>query len=365
MQMAQQTSTWEVTPVVPFLNPNPIAHLVGQSNEVPVFVNGEGYCINWFWAQVSSVSSGFWEQMALKFHPLDWLLELEGTVRSAILYLGYVEVNLQIPGIRDYNEDILLLVIPTTTYSRKVPVMLGSKIIDRVMGIIMRGELAKATVTWKQAHFGADMSRPLQLPHKSTKGNADDDRRTTPSVAPNPPLPKAFCLDGVQGHVCTTQESTIPPFGTINIHHKTDIQGHCMWVHLLNKPAQGSQLPASIVPTAMYDELHPCSSWVPICLRNLGSHPTVIPAKVVVGKVTPANKVPPVVLLMGTLEKATCGPKKDWILEELDLQGLEEWAKEEQEQARKLLVKWEHLFSHNDLDLGKLSNIKHQIELTN
>ena len=60
----------------------------------------------------------------------------------------------------------------------------------------------------------------------------------------------------------------------------------------------------------------------------------------------------------------TCDPQKDWILEELNLQGLEEWLKEEQDQVRKLLVKWEHLFAHSDLDLGETSLIKHQIILT-
>ena len=45
-------------------------------------------------------------------------------------------------------------------------------------------------------------------------------------------------------------------------------------------------------------------------------------------------------------------------------QGLEEWSGAEQEQDRKLLLKWEHLFVHSDLDLGKTSLIKHQIELT-
>ena len=59
------------------------------------------------------------------------------------------------------------------------------------------------------------------------------------------------------------------------------------------------------------------------------------------------------------------GPWKDWIPEELSLQCLVEWPKEEQEQTRKLLVKWEHLFVQNNLDLGKMSLIKHQIELTN
>ena len=84
---------------------------------------------------------------------------------------------------------------------------------------------------------------------------------------------------------------------------------------------------------------------MPIGLRNLGACPIVLPTKVVVGKVALANQVPPVVLPMGTLGESTSGPQKDWILEELNLQGLEEWPKEEQEQARKLLVRWEHLFA--------------------
>ena len=58
--------------------------------------------------------------MTLKVHTLDRLLELEGTRGPAIPYFGYVEVNLQIPGIWGYNEDVWLLVILTTTYSEKV-----------------------------------------------------------------------------------------------------------------------------------------------------------------------------------------------------------------------------------------------------
>ena len=84
----------------------------------------------------------------LKIKPLGWLLELEGTGGAAIPYLRFVEVNLQIPGIRSYNEDVLLLVIPNTTYSEAVPVMVGSKIIDKVLSLMTMGELAKATITW-------------------------------------------------------------------------------------------------------------------------------------------------------------------------------------------------------------------------
>ena len=108
--------------------------------------------------------------MALKVHPLDRLLDLEGTGGSAIPFLGYIEVNLQVPVIKGYNEDILLLVILTTTYSEKVLVMVGSKIIDRVMGMIMKWELVRATMTWKQAHFGVVMSGSPQLPKEVQGG---------------------------------------------------------------------------------------------------------------------------------------------------------------------------------------------------
>ena len=68
-------------------------------------------------AQISSISSQFCGDLALQIQPLGQLLELEGTGSSAIPYLGFVEVNLQIPGIKNYNEDVLLQVIPTMTYS--------------------------------------------------------------------------------------------------------------------------------------------------------------------------------------------------------------------------------------------------------
>ena len=223
-----------MTPAVPFLNPDPIACLVGQSNEAPIIVDGQKVTtLIDSGAQVSSVSSGFCKWMALKVHPLDRLLELEGTNGSAIPCLGYVEVNLQILGIRGYNEDILLLVILTMTNSEMLLVMVGSKIIDRAMGMIMKGELARATVTWKQAYFSVVMAGSLQLPHKGASGDGSAVKEDTPSVASDPTVPKEFCLYNVQGHVHTTWRVTMPPFGIINIHSNTDVWGHCMQVHML------------------------------------------------------------------------------------------------------------------------------------
>ena len=114
-------------------------------------------------AQVLNISTQLCKDLGLKIQPLGQLLEVEGTGGAAIPYLRFVEVNLQILGIRGYNEDVLLLAIPTTACAEEVPVVVGSKNIDRALSCMTVGELAHATATWQQAHFGAVMSGLLQL----------------------------------------------------------------------------------------------------------------------------------------------------------------------------------------------------------
>ena len=129
-------------------------------------------------------------------------------------------------------------------------------------------------------------------------------------------------------------------------------------------PVPGPQLPAAVVPMATYGELHPGSLRVPICFHNLSACIMEIPTKAMVGQVIPANQVPLVVHLTGTTKETSNKVSKGWVLEALDLQGLTEWPEPEQEQARELLLKWEHLFVHSDLDLGETALIKHKIQLT-
>ena len=131
-----------------------------------------------------------------------------------------------------------------------------------------------------------------------------------------------------------------------------------MWVNVLMELTPGPQLPAAVVPMVTYGKLHLGSSRLPICLHNLSTHTVEIPAKTVVGQVAPANQVPPVVHPTRTSIESNHKPQKGWVLEALDLQGLQEWPNSEQKQARELLLKWEHLFVHSDLDLGKTALIK-------
>ena len=49
----------------------------------------------------------------------------------------------------------------------------------------------------------------------------------------------------------------------------------------------------------------------------------------------------------------------------LELKGIEEWPDDLQQKVHDLMVEYQHLFTLNDLELGKTSKVKHQIKLNN
>ena len=98
MKAAKRKGQQQVAPI-PFLNPDPIAHLVGCSNEAPMIIDGQEVTalIN-VGAQMSILSAQFCKELTLQMQPLHQLLELEGMVGAAISYLRFVEVNLKFWG---------------------------------------------------------------------------------------------------------------------------------------------------------------------------------------------------------------------------------------------------------------------------
>ena len=92
-------------------------------------------------------------------------------------------------------------------------------------------------------------------------------------------------------------------------------------------------------------------------------HPGLLPSKVVVGRLQHARMVP---------DDQSSQPKQDpnggrggsWILDQLNLEGLNSWTWEQQQSAMDLLVDSADVFAKTDLDLGKCNIIKHAIKIT-
>ena len=182
-------------------------------------------------------------------------------------------------------------------YSKTVPVMVGTKIIDKALSLMTAGELAKATTTWRQAHFGAVMLGSLQLSHSSSDKSEVTKGATSSSQQGDTVEVQKFQLNDIKGLVCTTQKVTIPPLSTINVWANTSVKCHCMQVHVIMELALGCQLPAAVVPTATYGELYTGSSRIPVCLCNLSTCAMEVPTKTIIGQIVPANQVPLVVHL--------------------------------------------------------------------
>ena len=62
-----------------------------------------------------------------------------------------------------------------------------------------------------------------------------------------------------------------------------------------------------------------------------------------------------------TIESEDCKDSGEWLLEQLDLTGLDEWSKDLQEKAKNTLIRNASIFSKHDLDMGKTNLVKYNI----
>ena len=62
----------------------------------------------------------------------------------------YTEFNLKIPGVSNYNMDRLaLLAEDDSSYSKRVPVALGTKILDSIKNVMKEGKIELLDEVWR------------------------------------------------------------------------------------------------------------------------------------------------------------------------------------------------------------------------
>ena len=138
-----------------YYNPDPLYHLIGRTNETPLEVDGHKITgLIDSGANISSISKSFAEKLGLPFRQLESLLEIEGSGGIDMPYLGYTEVNLKVPGVKAFNEDILVVIQNDSTYSARVPVALGTLHIDMVIDQATPEELANLGKEWQSGTVG-------------------------------------------------------------------------------------------------------------------------------------------------------------------------------------------------------------------
>ena len=133
-----------------YYNPNPWARILGRANETDIEIDGIiSKALIDSGAMISMMSRGYCEEHGYEIQTLDHLVPIEGSGRADVPYLGYVEVRMHITGINSFDRDVLMLVSHTTThYHKRVPIQVGSHIIDQVTSCIYEDELQSLSQPW-------------------------------------------------------------------------------------------------------------------------------------------------------------------------------------------------------------------------
>ena len=128
--------------------------MIGPKNEVEVVVNDKWVtALVDSGAQISAVSMAFVKCHNLPIWQLQQLLDFEGFGGVDIPYICYTQIQLQIPGIKDYDKDILVFIQKDSHYSEQVSVVLGTLHIKDVIQSATREELVKLGDAWEIAQL--------------------------------------------------------------------------------------------------------------------------------------------------------------------------------------------------------------------
>ena len=91
-------------------------------------------------------------------------MPIEGSGGTSVPYLGYVGVRMHIPGINSFTRDVLMLISSTSAqYHQRVPIQVGSHVINQVTSCISEEELMSLSQSWKMAYVNIIISKAISV----------------------------------------------------------------------------------------------------------------------------------------------------------------------------------------------------------
>ena len=253
--------------------------------------------------------------------------------------MRYIEAKLSLPiGTHTFDIEALLMFLPTTEYQKRVPVAIGTTITDMAVDFINQNHPDNVSKSWKVVCCAIQSRRLAQA---------------QPSKI---------------GSIKTTKPVTLPPFSTTIIKGSTKLKSCGMRLNLIAETSKSTHLPSSVQCAPTHCTLEPGSNRVAVGLRNISSKCITIPSRAVVGQLQQAKMVHKIQKAQASKEHDKLGPnggmEGTWVLDQLNLEGLNTWTADQQQAAKDLLVDSADVFSKNDLDLGKCNILKHNIKIT-
>ena len=131
---------------------------MGPANEIESIVEGvKVRTLVDSGAQCSSITLELVKRLGLELKRLE-TLKLRGWGGIEAPYLGYTECKIQIPGIKGFDEDVLMLVVNDTEYGSHIPVLLGTLHINMILDQASLDKLNNLPTTWRHGGVGSMVS---------------------------------------------------------------------------------------------------------------------------------------------------------------------------------------------------------------
>ena len=328
-------------------------------------------------ANISSILKSFVEKLGLPHRQLQQLLEIEGSRGIDVPYLGYTEVNFQVPGVKALNGDILVVIQNDSTYSSQVPITLGTLHIDMVIEKATTEELQNLGKEWKMGI----LSVKIQARQARLEGKI-------PSM-----------IDQVDHDIKLSCNVTIQPRKALKSTGVVQLPALSEWLNVTVEPMQNIGNFHDVHAIESYTTVKPGTKRVAVALVNNSGEKVTLKKGTKIGWLKAANVVPPSLVpctsvdlnvleyIQGTElqcsvpkyekpgtntegyklpQKPELTPDRlDKLFSKLDFSGMEEWPEDVQQQVVDLFKEYHHIFALSDLKLGCTSKIKHEIKLDN
>ena len=347
----------------PYLNPDAFHRFIGPKNLGKALVDDELVtCLLDNGAQLNFIMPAYTQEWGMDIMSLDYLAKeiggaiphISGIGGISVEPVGFVMMNVKVPGIAGYDEDQIAIVMDDPGMMEWL-VILGTPTIYWVMEVIKESEISKLAVPWASSRVSWLMRDVVA---KLGQVMVND-------IANKPIVP--LHVDEV---VRVVSKCMVPPFGHKAIHGKVNLilHGYKMNVMTHGLEKRSPSLPLGIDVQKVYATLAYGSNRITVVLRNNTQDWLEIKKGVPVICMVATNEVPKVTNLFSAEQKKeqltlSESERQDLLLEKLDLSGLEAWSQEQAEQARSLLKEYHDIFLLEKRDMGHTNATKHKIVL--
>ena len=347
-------------PTVHWIRPEMLVDLMIEGRNVNALADSS--------SQVNTIMPAFVWQYGFPVLPLEDLvdhpLNLVGLGRKCTSPLGFIILSVQVREIARYDEDIVFLMVPNKSeFSHRVPLVIGTCTIGRIINVIWESEIDHLSKPWAMAWM-AQLLSCWNVGEAQSEGACGG--------------PQEVDMD----ELVTVRESIhMGPFQTKIIEGQVKpLLGDMAQVMITPLKSgvahlrEARPLPLGFHIHHMYTCLKNRSGRVSLMVRNISNSHIFLKKGVPVACVILASPVPPTELLPeieaslgmeAKPEPLSVMVRQEKLLEKLNLDGLAHWSLRNAAAVQELVLAYHDIFVLENNELGCTSAIKHEIRIDN